>query len=376
MKTRHFYNSGNERKTKNDYAKIIACITQSNGITIMEYIVGSGMFIRWNGNAETMNRSFNTEQYLTYIHPEDLSIAKKLIEVMEKGGKTYYACEYRYMFPDAEEYSWQYNDIYAYKFDENNHVTSYIGVCRRNNKWHKAMDEMILLRNKAEEANHLKTKFIEDMSHEIRTPLNAVIGFSQILCTEDLENAQKNEIKGIISDNSKLLIQTFDDILDLSKMEEGIIDLKFEKTEIAPFITNIVKVFSLKEKPQLKIELKKGEQISMITDRHYLATILNSLISNAFKFTKEGFITVGYNCKDNSVEFYVKDTGIGISDDAKAKIFGRFEKADDFSVGTGLGLAICKELTVAMDGNIRVESELGKGSTFFVTLPVNRTTHQ
>jgi signal transduction histidine kinase len=361
-----------DRKSINDYAKIIACITQSNGVTIMEYVVGSGIFIRWNGDAETMNRSFSLEQYFTYIHPDDVSIAQELVDVLNKGERTYYTCEYRYMFPDAKEYSWQYNDIFAYKIDENNHVKSYIGVCRRNNKWHKAMDEMVLLRDKAEESNRLKTKFIEDMSHEIRTPLNAVIGFSQLLCSDHFENKQKEEIKGIITENSNVLIQTFDDILDLAKMEEGVLTINYESTELMPFLKNIVSGFLIKEKGNLKLHLLEGEKIVIKVDRHYLATIINNLLSNAIKFTKDGSVSIGYHVKDDEVEFFVSDTGIGISEEAIAKIFGRFEKADDFSAGTGLGLAICKELAVAMGGSIRVESEQGKGSTFYVLLPVNK----
>lgn len=336
----------------------------------MEYVVGSGMFVRWNGDAESMNRTFSQEQYFTYIHPDDIDIARSLMEMLDKGEETYYACEYRYMFPGAKEYSWQYNDVYAYKIDDHNHVLSYLGVCRRNNKWHKAMDEMVRLRDEAEEANHLKTKFIEDMSHEIRTPLNAVIGFSQLLCTEDLATKQREEVKAIIDENSKLLIQTFDGILDLSKMEEGIIELKYEILDVLTTLRSVVKGFAIKENPYIKVYLIEGERIMMRTDRYYLVTILNSLLSNSFKFTNKGSITVGYQKKGDSVEFYVADTGIGISSAVIGKIFGRFEKADDFSAGIGLGLAICKELALAMGGSIRVESELEKGSTFYVSLPI------
>lgn len=354
-----------------DYSKIIACMTQSNGITIMEYVVAKRTFIRWNGGGASMVRTFSLEDYFTYIHPDDISIAKKLGEIMNEGKLTYYACEYRYRFPDASDYSWQYNDIYAYKTDADHHVTNYLGVCRRNNKWHHAIEEMIELRKKAEEANHAKNKFIEDMSHQIRTPLNSIIGFATLLCSEQFNQEQKDNIRHIITTNSNTMLQMFDDIFNMSKLEEGNIVLHTKKENLAAIISKAVQDYKIYESHNLKIYASEMEKLLIVTDRVRLSDILKCLLSNAVKFTKEGHISIGFSKKYNGVEIFVEDTGIGIHDEDKERIFGRFEKADDFSVGTGLGLAICKQLSTLMGGHISVVSQWGRGSTFLIWLPIN-----
>lgn len=353
-----------------DYGKIVSCITQANGITIMEYDVDKQLFIKWNGNVEAISRTFSLEDYYSYIYADDLAIAKKLIKVMNEGRETYYACEYRYLFPNAKEYSWQYNDIYAYEIDDSGRVKSYLGVCRRNNKWHHAMDEMIMLRSKSDEANRMKTKFIQNMSHEIRTPLNAIIGFSQLLCSGDVSEELKGEFQEIISQNSQSLLRIFDDILDISRLEEGSMEFTYEPLDVNGFLKNILRSFALYQKDDLKLLLDDTSgNVNIVTDRNGLTTILNNLLSNAFKFTPSGQITVGYKPQGNGVQFCVRDTGVGIRPEATNKIFGRFEKADDFTAGTGLGLAICKELVIALHGVISVDSAVGAGSAFFVWLP-------
>ena len=354
-----------------DYSKIIACMTQSNGITIMEYVVAKRTFLRWDGGGASMVRTFSMEDYFTYIHPDDIPIAKKLGEIMDEGKLSYYSCEYRYKFPGATSYSWQYNDIYAYKTDADHHVLSYLGVCRRNNKWHHAIDEMIMLRKKAEEANHAKNKFIEDMSHQIRTPLNSIIGFATLLCSEEFNQAQKDNIRNIIATNSDTMLQMFDDIFNMSILEEGNMVLHMKKENLEDLVKKAIQNFKIYENHNLKVYAAEMEKLLIVTDRVRLTDILKCLLSNAVKFTKEGHISVGYSLKYDGVEIFVDDTGCGIHDEDKDRIFGRFEKADDFSVGTGLGLAICKQLSTLMGGHISVVSQWGKGSTFLVWLPLN-----
>jgi signal transduction histidine kinase len=229
---------------------------------------------------------------------------------------------------------------------------------------------MIMLRSKSDEANRMKTKFIQNMSHEIRTPLNAIIGFSQLLCSGDVSEELKGEFQEIISQNSQSLLRIFDDILDISRLEEGSMEFTYEPLDVNGFLKNILRSFALYQKDDLKLLLDDTSgNVNIVTDRNGLTTILNNLLSNAFKFTPSGQITVGYKPQGNGVQFCVRDTGVGIRPEATNKIFGRFEKADDFTAGTGLGLAICKELVIALHGVISVDSAVGAGSAFFVWLP-------
>ena len=233
----------------------------------------------------------------------------------------------------------------------------------------RRMDEIITQRQRAEESDRLKSVFLANMSHEIRTPLNAIIGFSHyIMNDDDPENRKK--YMDIIENNTNLLLQIINDILDLSRLEAGMSELKFEKTDIIAMMMDVIKEYS----PNIKHGVRLLTDIPVCsiivpTDAKRIKQVLNNLISNAVKYTEKGSITIKVEEKDENLTFSVADTGSGIPEDKLDLIFERFEKLDKFIQGTGLGLAICKSIADKLGGNISVKSKIGEGSVFSLTIP-------
>lgn len=220
------------------------------------------------------------------------------------------------------------------------------------------------------ESDKLKSAFLANMSHEIRTPLNAIIGFSEILMTTTDEE-EKQEFIRIINNNNELLLKLINDILDLSKIEAGAIELKYEDFDLASYFEGMG--ISMKHRvtnSDVQLIVTNPYPACIVKlDKNRVAQILTNYITNAIKYTKEGTIEIGYEQVDQGVRFYVKDTGIGIPDEKKLKVFMRFEKLDEFAQGTGLGLSICKAIAETMGGKVGFESKYGEGSLFWAWLP-------
>jgi PAS domain S-box-containing protein len=245
-----------------------------------------------------------------------------------------------------------------------------------------AENEILIAKNKAEESDLLKSAFLANMSHEIRTPMNAIIGFSKFLEDDNLDKDERVEFLGIINQKGADLLKLIDDILDLSKIEANQLILFYATSDVYSVVYEIVhsfnKTLKLKEyhydkNIEVVIGLTNPEKIECYTDFNRVKQILSNLISNAMKFTEEGYIEVGYQLLLDKIEFYVKDTGIGIANENFDKIFQRFRQGDDFYQsrkygGTGLGLSIVSGLVQALGGKIWVESEIGVGSIFHFTI--------
>lgn len=230
-------------------------------------------------------------------------------------------------------------------------------------------EELLRARDKAEESNRLKSTFLANMSHEIRTPLNAIVGFSQILTTTDDEE-EKKQFVSIIESNNVLLLQLIGDILDLSKIEAG--TLEFVRNEVDLNVLMNELESSMRLKIADTVELRFTDRMPscrLYVDKNRLSQVLINLLTNAMKFTKEGYIHFGYRLVDeDTLEFYVSDTGCGIPKEQLRNIFERFIKLNNFVSGTGLGLSICQVIVERMGGRIWVESDEGKGATFFFTI--------
>ena len=225
-------------------------------------------------------------------------------------------------------------------------------------------------RNRAEQSDKLKSAFLANMSHEIRTPLNAIVGFSDLLMvTEDKE--EKEEFIQIINANNELLLKLINDILDLSKIEAGSVELKYEDFDLAVYFNELAASMHRRiVNPQVHLVAKNPYETCIVRlDKNRLAQILTNFVTNAIKYTSEGTIEMGYEKINESIHLYVRDTGIGIPEDKKDKVFHRFEKLDEFAQGTGLGLSICKAIVEACRGEIGFESEFNKGSLFWAVLP-------
>lgn len=236
---------------------------------------------------------------------------------------------------------------------------------------HRHSLQLQAAKEKAEEADRLKSAFLANMNHEIRTPLNAIVGFSQVLVEE--ENKQtRQELAEIIQNNNELLQRLIVDVLDISKIESNSMSLRYASHSIPPLMKEIYNIICLKITPDVSLILDDCPPLQMDTDRNRLTQILTNLLNNAIKHTSSGHIRFGYTLQEDKVCFFVEDTGEGIPADQQERIFSRFVQLSSWSKGVGLGLAICRGLTEKMGGRIEVESEMGKGSVFRVTLPVKQ----
>ena len=232
--------------------------------------------------------------------------------------------------------------------------------------------ELLEAKVKAEQSDQLKTAFLANMSHEIRTPLNAIVGFAKILpeITDEMERAS---IINIIDTNSDQLLMLINDILDLSKIEAGTIEFVDIPANLTDLCQNIYCTLIEKTAPGVQLVFEGAfDNLVTLCDPGRLSQVIVNLITNAIKFTKEGFIRYGYRLWEDRVEFYVADTGLGIPEDKLSTIFTRFTKLNSFIAGTGLGLAICRMIVERQHGKIWAESKLGEGSIFRFNFPYRK----
>lgn len=248
---------------------------------------------------------------------------------------------------------------------------------RLNQMYKQQNAELQIAKEKAEESDRMKTAFLQNMSHEIRTPMNAIVGFSDLLATDDLTPDKQKKFTTIIQNSSNQLLSIVNDILTISALETNKEKVNPEKVNINGLIDEQLSIFKFKaEEKNIQLLGKCGlpdDQSEIYTDKTKLTQILTNLVSNAFKFTEQGAIEIGYKKRNNYLEFYVKDSGIGIEEIAHKIVFDRFKQAHETITkkygGTGLGLSISKALTELLGGFMRLESEPGKGTTFYFTIP-------
>ncbi|NLT03304.1 MAG: PAS domain S-box protein [Bacteroidales bacterium] len=237
---------------------------------------------------------------------------------------------------------------------------------------------LVKAKEKAEESDRLKSAFLANMSHEIRTPMNSILGFSELLKDPQFDDKQKEAFIQIITTNGNSLLNIINDIIDISKIEAGEMTLHKTVVDVEQVMESLENQYSFQEvKPSVNFRWPKPQVtqcVSVLADKERMLQVLNNLISNALKFTDEGYIEVGYQPTDEQVTFYVKDTGIGIDPEYHTLIFKRFRQVEAGTSrvfgGNGLGLAICKHLVGLMGGTLWVDSEKGKGATFYFTLPL------
>lgn len=236
----------------------------------------------------------------------------------------------------------------------------------------KQQKELEAARIKAEESDRLKSAFLANMSHEIRTSLNAIVGFSKLVIDAECTN-EKEQYAEIIERNSEILLNLFNDILDLSSLEADSLSFNIRPIKLIDICLQLEQQFCYKVKNGTKLILDDVDtELYVSGDWNRIIQIISNLLSNAAKFTPKGEIHFGYREKEDFVEFYVKDSGIGIPAERVATIFQRFGKINDFVQGTGLGLTLCRMLVEKMGGRIWLRSQEGKGSRFYFTLPLIR----
>ncbi|MBN2807079.1 MAG: PAS domain S-box protein [Prolixibacteraceae bacterium] len=241
-------------------------------------------------------------------------------------------------------------------------------------------DKLLNAKQKAEESDKLKSAFLANMSHEIRTPMNSIIGFSRMYKSRDIDEEKRNKYADFVVNNGKILLNIVNDVLDLSKIESGQIQLKKESFSLNEFIEELhQRLYNQNQKGLMLVRQKElsDEQSYINADRNRLMQILWNLLNNAYKFTRKGAVKFGYNLVNNNLLFYVEDTGIGIPPEQQDKIFERFRQAEMEASrmfgGAGLGLSISKKMVELMKGKIWLKSQPGIGSTFYVSIPYEKT---
>lgn len=257
--------------------------------------------------------------------------------------------------------------------DENGFPNLIVGCMIDDQERLEFEEDLILAKEKAEEADMLKSTFLANMTHEIRTPLNAIVGFSDLLGVEEDLELRQNYIS-LIKMNNDLLLSIVNDVLDISRIESDMMTFTYMDVYLPSFMKDLYNSIQLRKPEGVEITLDACPDIIFNIDRNRLWQICMNLLTNAVKHTKKGSIWFGYTLEDEGkmVEFYVSDTGCGIPKDELDNIFARFVQLSDFEQGVGLGLAICKGLVLKMGGNISVMSKEGFGSTFIFTLPMKR----
>jgi len=254
-------------------------------------------------------------------------------------------------------------------------VSHQISISIERKKAEQELNEALI---RAKESDRLKSAFLANMSHEIRTPLNSIIGFSDLLLNPDFELTQHKEFAELINNSGNSLLLIINDIMDISKIEAGLVQLKKKVFSVQNLIAEIQNEYSFgahDRNIELRLDpLNPTGEILIESDENKLRQILINLVGNAIKFTEKGFIEIGLRTIENMVQLHVRDTGIGIPAEYHDKIFDRFRQVESFDTrkygGNGLGLAISKSLAEMLGGEIRIESTEGKGSTFYLTIPL------
>ena len=308
--------------------------------------------------------------FISWMHPEDRDLWDKAIKqsLIED---TLLTIEIRLLTAQGT-YLWTEFTISSHNIPTpQGYLRQPFGLCSDIDNLKNKQNELQALLQEAKISDENKTLFLANMSHEIRTPLNAIVGFSSLLAESDDLSAEERQMAiDLINENSQSLLVTINDILDISRIESGI---SFQQT---PFVLNDL-IRKVQEEQQGKIpapiELRVNlpqNPVILEGDSFRMEQVLCNLINNASKFTKEASIEIGLEQKPDEISIYVRDTGIGISPEQQEKIFDRFYRVDHFTKGNGLGLPICKEIIQRFQGSITLKSELGVGTTFFITLPV------
>lgn len=342
------------------------------GMCYWDFDVETGQFRSFNDpvNDYRSDKAISPDDYLKAAHPDDTELVRENIENMVKRTPREFSLQYRSRTKWDTEWQTLIVTGIPSERDKKGKVIRYTGISFNNTKWETMAQELKQMKEKAELSDRLKSAFLANMSHEIRTPLNAIVGFSELMVDCDDPEA-KADYARMIHSNNELLLRLINDILDLSKIESGILErrrIKFSMFHLCDEIFAMMQQKSIN--PDVKMLLDKpGQDCCILLDRDRLKQVWMNFLTNAVKCTIAGYIKMGYTVENNGIRFYVEDTGIGIPKKLHGEVFGRFRKLNDYAQGTGLGLAISKAIVEAAGGEIGFSSEQGVGTTFWAWVP-------
>ena len=328
-----------------------------------------GLLQRFNcyDNTDYISR----EELDRIVHPEDLSRTCRHFDNIMLGHEPNSRMSFRLQNADGGYEWWEFRST-AYEGLTVDIPYRVLGVCQSIQRYKDTEEELIAARDRALQADRLKSAFLANMSHEIRTPLNAIVGFSDLL--KDLQAFSSEEVQQFVETiniNCTLLLALINDILDLSRIESGTMDFQFSSYNLTFIMQEVYdsQRLSMPQGVKLCTDFPEGADKYITTDAVRLKQVLNNLINNAKKFTVQGSITLGYRVDESGyTTVFVEDTGAGISDEDQKHIFERFYKADSFTQGAGLGLSICQTIVERIHGTITVTSKPGRGTRFEVRM--------
>ena len=306
----------------------------------------------------------------SHFHPEDRAVMIDFLDKVIKGESSKLSRDVRIRRANGN-YTWTRVNVLVRNYQPQDNIIEMLCINFDITELKETERMLIGAKEKAEEADRLKSAFLANMSHEIRTPLNAIVGFSSLL--EEAEDAEEKHLYiTIIEENNKLLLQLISDILDLSKIESGTFDIIPEQVDAQQLCNELLQAMQVKATEQVEILLAPElPELTFTSDKNRLYQVLLNFITNALKFTSKGSIVIDYQINGNEVRFSVQDTGMGIEPEKQEAIFTRFVKLNNFIAGTGLGLSICQSIVTQLGGKIGVESKPGEGSCFWFTHPLN-----
>ena len=342
------------------------------GMSYWDYDVKTRQYRSFNDPVNDFNpeKAIMPEDYLKAAHPEDTERVRENMVGMSAGQYKEFSLQYRSRTKWDQDWQTLIVTGLPSERDKKGNVIRYTGIAFNNTKWEKMAQELKEMKDKAELSDRLKSAFLANMSHEIRTPLNAIVGFSELLVDSD-DPDEKKEYWHIIESNNDLLLRLINDILDLSKIESGIIDRKRERFNLTK-LCNELYVMMRSKIPNADVELVQDNpcpECWIFLDSNRLKQVWMNFLTNAIKYTRSGYIRMGYSVEKDGIRFYVEDTGTGIPKELQDRVFGRFQKLNEFVQGTGLGLAISRAIVEAAGGEIGFTSEQGIGSTFWAWVP-------
>ncbi|MGE0089013.1 MAG: PAS domain S-box protein [Bacteroidales bacterium] len=348
------------------------------------------------GKIEIVNQSFTQitgystndviGKEISILRSEELSksIYQDIMDIVITGVD--WQGEFQNIKKNGEKY-WELASISPVK-NEKGEITHFVFISEDITKRKHNEKELILAKEKAEEADRLKSAFLSNLSHEIRTPMNAIIGFSNLLLDEDLAFEERVKLNNLINENGFSLLKIIDDVIDISKIQSGSFEIKKSDCQVNKLITELYTEFNNKieadENKEIRLSVNKGVRrkgFTISTDVRRLRQVLNNLIENAVKFTSKGFVEFGYSIiEKNTIQFYVIDSGIGIAHEKFEHIYDLFRQADESFTreygGMGIGLTIAKKIIQHLGGEIWAQSTPNQGTTIYFTLPLEPAEHK
>ncbi|QGY46598.1 PAS domain S-box protein [Maribellus comscasis] len=322
----------------------------------------------------------NFDEWEKRVHPEDLEKALTDLKNHLDEESSEYVNEHRLRCKDGS-YKWILDRGKVISRDNSGAALRMIGIHTDITERREMVEALVLAKEKAEESDRLKSAFLANMSHEIRTPMNGILGFADLLKTPTLSSLERQQFVQIIESSGHRMLTTINDLIDISKIEAGMIDIKLSKINVNEQLEYLYYFFKPEtERKGLELIYKKNNELisfNFKTDREKLMAVLTNLIKNAVKYTDKGKVEYSFEVKNGIIGFLVEDTGIGIGKEYQKTIFDRFVQADLSTTkpyeGAGLGLSITKAYVEMLKGKIKLTSDIGKGSKFYVSFPLKRS---